>query len=65
MKLVLEAAENGFIVEEDPETMVGGIRTIGKKHVFAEVEDVQEFITNFYAKQGKRTKRPKKVEESP
>ncbi len=61
MKLVLEEAETGFIVEEDPETVIGGVRTVGKKHVFADLDAMQEFISTHYEKRGK--KRKKKTEE--
>lgn len=62
MKLVLEDAENGYIVEEDPELIVGGVRTIGKKHVFSDLDAMQEFISAHYEKRGK--KRKKKAEET-
>ena len=63
MKLVLEDAENGFIVEEDPELIVDGVRTVGKKHVFSDLDTMQEFITSHYEKRGK--KRAKKKPEEP
>ncbi len=63
MKLSIEEAENGFIVEEDPEIVVNGTKMAGKKHVFASLEDTTKFITEFYTKRPNKNTRPKKKDE--
>lgn len=63
MKLIIEEAENGFIVEEDPEIIVGGVRTIGRKRVFGELSTMLSFVEEFYTKKGKE--RPRKKAEQP
>lgn len=49
MKLSIEEAENGFIVEEVPEIIIDKKPVLGKKYVFSGSEDMQKFITDFYA----------------
>lgn len=48
MRLIVEEVENGFIVEEDPETMISGQRVLGRRHVFDELDDVLTFMGEFY-----------------
>lgn len=64
MKLVIEEVDNGFIIEESPEVMVGGIPVVGKKHVFDDVAETVAFIADFYSKRPRKTKPKKKPEET-
>lgn len=48
MKLVIEEAANGFIVEVKTELMISGVETPGTKHIFTEMAVMQEFIKDFY-----------------
>lgn len=66
MKLIIEEAENGFIVEEDTEVFISGTKAPGKKHVFGGLADMQEFVKDFYTKRpNKNTPPRKKDKESP
>lgn len=63
MKLMVEEAENGFVVEEDTEVIVNGKVVPGKKYVFPTLEETTTFITEFYSKRPNKNTRPKKKEE--
>lgn len=67
MKLNIEEVENGFIIEEDPELIVNGVKVAGKKHVFADLDTMQEFVKDFYFKRPNKnsSSRKKKGEDTP